>query len=111
FDLEFTIERSQRKHKTDRGTVRIRHDEAAASNSFLLQFKRIEMVGVDFRHEQRDVGFHSMTCSVAQYRHPSFRELKFRFLRDGRWQSRQHELAIQTWLARLDRHLCHSFGN
>ena len=57
---ELSIQCDQREYKSDGRAVGIGHDKAAAADALFLKRQRIEVIRIDLRNEQRDVGFHAM---------------------------------------------------
>ena len=101
------MKRRERKHEANGGAVRIRNDESLAAYPLLLDAKRIEMVWVNLRYQQRHVGLHPMAAGVADHRQTRLGQVHFDLLRDIAGKTGECEVAIQSGTAGLHCQSCH----
>src|SRR6266571_5123362 len=102
-EAERVGERFQYQNKAGRGTVRIGDDETGVVTAiFLLQRNGVEMRGVDFGNEQRNVRIHAVIPRVADDGIAGAGEIFFGGAGDRRIERGENEVAIEIGLEPLD---------
>ena len=69
------LERRERHGQHDRGAVGIGRDLALPAAAALLERNDLQMIGIHFRNEQRNVGLHAMVARVGNHHVAGLREL------------------------------------
>ena len=78
--------------------VRIRDDVSLAAYPLLLDGKRIQMIRVDFRNQQRHVGLHPMAAGIADHGQTRLCQVHFDLFGDIARKTGECEVAIQSGL-------------
>ncbi len=112
FETELRFQRSQRENQCDRRTVRVRHDIASAETVIAsLRFDHPEMLGINFRNEQRHVRLHAPRRRIADHGITRAGKLLFDVARAIRRQAGENEIAIERRLRRAHRNVPHGRGH
>src|ERR1019366_4883285 len=61
------LERAKRHHQADRGAIWIGHDLAFPPAGALLAGHELEVIGIDFGHQQRNILLHAMVARVGNH--------------------------------------------
>ena len=87
----------------DGRAVGIGHDLPLPSARALLAGDQLQVIGIDFRHEQRHVAIHAVVLRIRYHHVPGLRERLLDFRRDGRVHGGKQKLRRVAGLRFFDR--------
>jgi len=81
------MQRGKREHQPNRRAVRICNDESLSADALLLSVKRVQVIRVDLRNQQRHVRLHPMVAGIADNGNSRPGQIQFHLFRDASWQA------------------------